>query len=227
MKKTEFKKTVQNLIREYYPKSTDPLDEYDAQVPDDSEASYLRGNEMSEEGLPVPERDDNSECCGAPMQWGGATPYCTKCGKETEPAIKGSSLYPYENMHEIYDTFKNVLKEGVSKTDFSQKIRGVFYEYAQGVENTVPITADPTRDPEAVEKEGEKVKEIGQAITDLGKKAKDIKNRPTTSSITKPLTVAEYVEKEMQPAILEIIKKAENPKATKKDLLEFFKLSSK
>lgn len=209
MKKTNFQQTVKNLFLEFYPKGGPVNNEN----PDIHEKPH------------VPKRVDKSECCGAPLSWDFYTAYCTKCGKSTEPAIEEDfpSPYPYNNIHEIYMQFKDIMKEEINEVDFSTKIRGVFYEYASGVANTTPTTEDPVRDPmtdpDGVEQDGEKMKEIGQAVTDLGKKAKEIANKPVTH------TIKEYVDTEILPAVLEILKQSENPRATKKELLEFFKLT--
>ena len=54
---------------------------------------------------------------------------------------------------------------------------------------------------------------------------KEIKNQPKTIPTTK--TIEEYVEREILPPIVEIIKDAENPKSTKKELLEMFNIKIK
>jgi hypothetical protein len=61
-----------------------------------------------------------------------------------------------------------------------------------------------------------------------------IKNANTVKTATNQIKatnasagIKEYVDKHMLPAVLEIIKQAENPRATKRELLEFFKLTPK
>lgn len=184
MKKSDFQKTVRDMVLESYPRTNTPIKEYDPAVPESPEPSY-GGNSDSE------------------------TPFL----RGYEPMS--------EQIKEIYRQFKGIIKENISEVDFDKKIRGVFYEYAQGAAEVTPTTSDPVRDPEAVEQEGDKVKEVGQAIADLGKKAKEIKNRPVQTSIK------EYVDSQILPTVIEIMKQAENPRATKRELLEFFKLTSK
>ncbi len=219
MKKTDFQKTVKDMLMEFYPKggyrtTESAIPETDPQVA----------------GLPTPEHTDKSECCGAPMEWGGLTPYCTKCGMETEPDIAGgSSLYPYENMHEIYRQFKDIIKEEINEVDFSKKIRGVFYEYASGVSEVTPTTANPTRDAQmATTGITANPDEVAKAMDAQIKNANTVKTATNQIKATNASAgIKEYVDKHMLPAVLEIIKQAENPRATKRELLEFFKLTPK
>lgn len=180
-------------------------------------------------GLPTPERVDKSECCGAPMEWGGLTPYCTKCGMETEPAIAGNSLYPHENMHEVYMQFKDSIKENINEVDFSKKIRGVFYEYASGVSEVTPTTENPTRDAQiATTGITSNPDEVAKAMDAQIKNANTVKIATNQIKSTNASAgIKEYVDKHMLPAVLEIIKQAENPRATKRELLEFFKMTPK
>lgn len=136
------------------------------------------------------------------------------------------------NLHEIYAQFKSIIKEDINEVDFSKKIRGVFYEYAQGVESTVPETEDPVRNPDATIQTGQNTEEVGKAIKDLGTKVKQIKAKPrpavqtsTVPASTAEPTLQEYVEENILPTVVEIIKQAERPRATKKALMEMFKLS--
>lgn len=190
-----------------------------------TEESVPMDNTSNNEIIPAQEREDTSECCGAPLEWGGLTPYCTKCGEETEPKIKGNMTFPY--MTEIYNQFKDVIKEDVNEVDFAKQIRGVFYEYASGVSQTTPTTNNPTRDaemsttgitanPDEAMKTGENMKKTGDIIRNAAAQIKNVN-----------LTMKEYVDTHILPTVLEIIKQAENPRATKKELLEFFKLQSK
>lgn len=219
MKKTDFRKTVKDMLLEFYPKGG-----YSTTT-----ESALPENNPQVAGLPKPERADKSECCGAPMEWGGLTPYCTKCGMETAPAVAGNSMYPYENMHEVYLQFKDVIKENINEVDFSKKIRGVFYEYASGVAEVTPTTENPTRDAQLT------TTGITTNPDEVAKAADiQIKNANTVKTATNQIKatnasagIKEYVDKHMLPAVLEIIKQAENPRATKRELLEFFKLKSK
>jgi len=203
------------------------------------ESAYLRGNEpMSEETLPTPERANKSECCGAPMKWEGLTPYCTKCGRETEPAIENKSLQPHENITEqklrnIYEQFKNIIKEEINDIDFSTRIRRVVYEYAQEAPASTPTTQNPVRNPEEnpdnVISKGQNMEDIGKAVKDMGEKVKNIKSKPQPlpAASTGIIALTEYVKKSILPAVVEIINKSQNPRATKRELMEMFKLTKK
>jgi hypothetical protein len=205
----------------------------------DSEAPYLRGNEpMSEQDIPTPERIDKSACCGAPMKWDGLTPYCTKCRMKTKPATTSSNNgigaandILGKNLHEIYRQFKAIIKEEINEVDFSKKIRGVVYEYAQEVPGSTPTTQDPKRDPEEnpdnVISKGQNMEDIGKAMKDMGEKVKTIKSKTQATSApaasTGAVALKEYVKKNILPAVVEIINKSQNPRSTKRELMEMFK----
>lgn len=223
----------------------------------------------------APERLDQSECCGAPMEWEGLTPYCTKCGRETEPMIAGGQSFSPEYKKELYEQFKhvitedisfpstkigaiyeqyrNMLKEDLGQEDFNTKIRGVYYQYAQGAEKETPTTKNPTRNPakpkgnivkeeiasvttmptttsitpkpeekpEAIIAKGQGMKKVGDATEKLGQIQKDEENKAKSTA-----TIAEYVESEILPAVVEILKQGERPRAKKRELMEMFKLNN-
>jgi len=126
-----------------------------------------------------------------------------------------------EQMHQVHRQFKNLIKEDVDENQFAAKIQEIFTESLDGSTDDDAVTADPVDNPEEFEKEGEDMKELGQAITDLGKKTKEIKDRASA------VTMKEYVDAEIMPMVLEIIKENENPKTTKRELLKIFQTSIK
>ena len=149
-----------------------------------------------------------------------------------KPITKKVNNDPYavtdKHIHEIYRQFKNIIKEDINEANFATKIRGVFYEYAEGVPQATPTTQDtardPTsgatsniaRDPEGAAKAGESLEKTGQVIKNAANQVKGINQ-----------SLKEYVDSEILPAVIEIIKQADNPRATKRELLEFFKLTPK
>jgi hypothetical protein len=213
MKKSDFEKVVKDMLLEHYLSNGEPT----------------QGTDPKVTKLPSPERTDSSECCNAPMKWEGITPYCTKCWKETEPAVAGNSFFPHENMHEIYNQFKGVLQEGISEKDFAKKIRGVVYEYVQGIESTTPTATDPTRSASGTT--SDIVRDPDGAAKAAVKDADAAKEKSTivqnAANQIKNTNLKEYVDNQILPAVIEIIKQADNPRATKRELLEFFKLTSK
>lgn len=154
-----------------------------------------------------------------------APPHNTNNSPET-PYLRGYEPMS-EAMHEIYRQFKHIIKEEINEVDFATKIRGVFYEYAEGVPQATPTTQDPSRDassgstgniardPVGAAKAGENMEKTGQVIKNAANQVKSIQ------------TLKEYVDSEILPTVIEIIKEAENPRATKRELLEFFKLTPK
>ena len=137
---------------------------------------------------------------------------------------KKNSNVMNEQMHQIHRQFKNLIKEDVDENKFALKIQEIFTESLDGSTDDNDdngVTTDPVNNPEEFEKEGEDMKELGQAITDLGKKTKEIKDRAAA------VTIKEYVDAEIMPTVLEIIKENENPKSTKRELLKIFQTNTK
>lgn len=146
-------------------------------------------------------------------------------GNDSEaPYMRGYEPMSEEFLGAMYEHFKAYLKEGISKLDFSKKIRGVVYEYAQGAPAATPTTADPVRDPDNIKQQGEDMQAIGKKIEDVGKTAEEIKNKNAVKGSVSTPTLREYVEEAIFPAVLDIMKEAERPRATKRELLEMFKL---
>lgn len=146
-------------------------------------------------------------------------------GNDSEaPYMRGYEPMSEEFLGAVYEHFKAYLKEGITKLDFAKKIRGVVYEYAQGVPSATPTTADPVRDPDNIKQQGKDMQDIGKKIEDVGKTAEDIKNKNAVRGSVSTPTLREYVEEAIFPAVLEIMKEAERPRATKRELLEMFKL---
>lgn len=214
MKKNDFIDSIVTVLREFYP------GEYRVTMED------IKNNVApSAEKSMLPQRTEKSDCCGAPMKWHGLTPTCTRCMLDCEPAIATNSFsYPAEHIHEIYERFKSIIKEDINEVDFSTRIRGVMYEYADGAPETTPTTEDPVRDAEALTQDGKNKEDIAKAVKDLAVKATEVKNRPKPLQPTTP-TLKEYVDENILPTVVEIIKQAERPRSTKKELMEMFKLS--
>lgn len=177
----------------------------------------------------------------------------------------------------IYEQYKHVLKENVA--GFTNAIRGVFYEYADGIVEATPETVDPVRDPDNAIKQGEDMEKKAAALKNAAKTVKSINATSSTTTSTSPSTSVapesskketsvpipsllemakkasidkihyskdekkidhrnrrkedkkpkstNDLEENILPAVVEIIKQAENPRATKKELLEMFKLNKK
>ena len=122
----------------------------------------------------------------------------------------------------IYNQFKNIIKENVDEKGFSDNIKRVFYEFVETEKD------NPISDPDSTIEKGKNMKDLGQAVEDLGNKAKSIGDKAKTIPTTQTTrTIEEYVEEEILPPILEIIKQSENPRATKKELLEMFNMGKK
>lgn len=143
-----------------------------------------------------------------------------------KPITEEHELFPKDKISEVYHRFKGDIKEGVNEIDFSTRIRGVFYEYADGVADVTPTTTDPTRDaevedlsnPEVAKKKGEELKQKADTLDKFGKAMKSIDDQRRAA------TLEEYVHSEILPMVVEIMKKNENPRATKKELMEMFKM---
>ncbi len=197
-----------------------------------SEAPYMRGYEpMSEQNI-------------------------NEIYKQFKAIIAEDISFPTTKVGAIYEQYKNLLKEDVDKDDFSTQIRGVYYQYAQGAEKATPTTKHPTRNPaepkgnivkeeiasvtttptttpkpeekpDAIIAKGQGMKKIGDATEKLGQIKKDEENKAKSTAATGgSIALAEYVESEILPAVLEIIKHSERPRAKKRELMEMFKLTN-
>ena len=149
--------------------------------------------------------------------------------------LRGNEPMSEDKLHQIYEQFKHIIKEEINEIDFSKKLRGVVYEYAQEAPGVTPTTQDPVRDPEKnpdkVISKGQNMEDIGKAVKDMGEKVKVINSKTppatTTPASTGIVSLKEYVRTSILPAVVEIINKSQNPRATKRELMEMFKLTKK
>jgi hypothetical protein len=166
-----------------------------------------------------------------------ATEFKPPVVNETAAKQKKGYLMTERQIKRIYQQFRDVIKENINEIDFAQKIQGVYYKFAEGVEDTVQTTIDPVRDPENAIKHGEQLKQTGETLKQVAEKMKNIKSvlpaissknaEPASNNPQTTPSLFEYVESEILPTVVEIIKQSENPRATKKELLEMFRLNKK
>lgn len=156
-------------------------------------------------------------------------------GSNSESAyMRGYEPMSEQKLRDIYQQFKQIIKEEINEVDFTKKIRGVVYEYAQETPGSTPTTQDPARNPEEnpdnIINKGQNMEDVGKAMKDMGEKVKGIKSKaqavPTPAS-TGAVALKEYVKTSILPAVVEIINKSQNPRATKRELMEMFNLTKK